>query len=126
MLNLISDKIYKVAYEVIAADSPELTVEDVKLLRKKGPNLLKDVQKKAKEDKKHLENLCDKDKRILLAYLVYFRQNITTESTDNPNQEDAAKILHKEIFKEDDKETSEKIVKQIKKQLSKIGISIKD
>ena len=114
---LVSDKISKIAYEMLAEETP-LNAKDLLLLGKKGPVLLRKLRSKKKKD---LNKLDAEDVRLLLAYVVYLRQNLTTEPTDLPNFEDAAKILHEEIL--DDAKRS-KVQEELIKQLSKAGLNL--
>lgn len=129
MLQPVSTGLRKVAEELIAMDD-SLTKEDVVLLNSRAPTLVKMVKENL-EDKNAdpFKGLTDKDKRLLLAFVVYKRQNITTEPKDRPNDEDAAKILHEHIYaldgtKKKQKETLENLEEDLKKQLSKAGLPI--
>jgi hypothetical protein len=111
------------AYSLLAAGTG-LSEEDVRRLREEGPKLAKKI-KNAKKGKP-FEGVSDDDKRLLLAYVVYFRQNLTMENSAKPNDEDAAKILHGEIFKGDDKKTKERLAEELVRQLQKSGIKLED
>jgi hypothetical protein len=129
MLQPVSTGLRKVAEELIAMDD-SLTKEDVVLLNSRAPTLVKMVKENL-EDKNAdpFKGLTDEDKRLLLAFVVYKRQNITTEPTDRPNDEDAAKILHEHVYalegtKKEQKEALENLEEDLKKQLSKAGLPI--
>lgn len=106
-----------------------LNDEDVELLTNKAPFLVQKVKTNLLDNnQKPFEGLTDEDKRLLLAFVVYRRQNIATSIGDNPNDEDAAMILHKDVYKPNKKESEKKVMKRLeqdlKKQLSKAGLPI--
>lgn len=107
---------------VLKKEQPCFDRQDVTILKNDGPRFMRQVQINLKLDKEPLSDLNDTEKRVLLAYVVYLRQNVTTESGDRPNEEDAARILHGEVF--DDK-GKKKLDKELLSQLSKIGLDIK-
>lgn len=117
------------AQELIALED-SLTKEDVILLNSHAPTLVKTVKDNLEDKKANpFKGLTDHDKRVLLAFVVYKRQNITTEPTDRPNDEDAAKILHERVYslegtKKEHKEALKNLEEDLKKQLSKAGLSI--
>jgi hypothetical protein len=121
MLRMISEPIKKTA-ESILRECPGLDAQDKIILVKDGSEYLRHVQTNIKLKKDPLADLTDTAKRVLLAYIVYIRQNITTEQGDAPNEEDSANILHGELYnsKKDKKELDE----ELEKQLSKLGICI--
>jgi len=103
MKNVLSTIVRKISAELIEK-GPQMTEEEVKLLQSNGPVLVRQVRK---NPKKPFKGMSEEDKRILLAYIVYLRQNLTTKPTEEPNDEDACKIIRHEVFKEDDKETKD-------------------
>lgn len=129
MLQPVSTGLRKVAEELIAMDD-SLTKEDVVLLNNRAPTLVKMVKDNLEDEKTDpFKSLTDQDKRVLLAFVVYKRQNITTEPTDRPNDEDAAKILHGHVYsfegtKKEQKKALEHLEEDLKKQLSKAGLPI--
>jgi predicted methyltransferase len=103
---------------------------DIVALNKKAPNLVEVVRNNIlQNESKPFAGMSDDDKRLLLAFVVYKRQNITTSNTDNPNDEDAARILHKKVFKEKPGKSSKKTIKNLDKelaeQLTKAGLPVK-
>lgn len=120
---VIARYLTEAAYGLLAAGTG-LSDQDVRRLREEGPKLAKKV-KNAKKGKA-FDDISDDDRRLLLAYVVYFRQNLTTEGTTKPNDEDAAKILHKEIFKDEDEKTKERLTEELVRQLQKAGINLED
>lgn len=124
MKYLIAEEISNIAYGIEADQNSFLDRKDIKKLREDGPDILKKVEKNIKKEKKNiLSDILDEEKRVLLAYVVFFRQNLGTEETDVPNYEDAAKILHKEVFGEDSKKTMKSLEKDLEAQLKKVGIA---
>jgi hypothetical protein len=124
MLKLITEPIIKVAKAIMEKTEEGLDPQDVTILKNDGPNFLRKVQTNIKLDKEPLNDLKDADKKVLLSYVIFLRQNVTMEKGDKPNEEDAAKIIHGRLFsesREDDKE----LEKELLKQLEKIGIEIK-
>jgi len=120
---VISEYVAKAAYSLMAMGT-SLSPGDVRRLRTEGPKLAKKVQSAKKA--KPFEGLSEDDKRLLLAYVVYFRQNLTTINTTRPNDEDAAQILHKEVFKGDDRESRQRMDEELVRQLQKAGLKLKD
>lgn len=123
MLKLISEPIAKLAQVVIQKIERGLDPEDITILKNDGPTCLRRVQTNIKLDKKPFTDLTNTDKKVLLSYVIFLRQNATMSQGDKPNEEDAAKIIHGEIFegsKKDSKELEEELIKQ----LSKIGIDV--
>jgi hypothetical protein len=119
---LVSDPIKKLAAVVVKIE-PCLDKQDVSILKNDGPGYLRHVQTNVKLDKKPLAELGDTAKRVLLAYVIFLRQNMTMGPGDHPNQEDTAKILHGEILNEG-KEKKKELEEELLKQLSKIGIEV--
>lgn len=129
MRQIISKNI-KTAAEYLLAMDDSLTKEDIMNLNQRSPLLVIKVKKNIDKKKKDpFDGISDKDKRLLLAFVVYKRQNITTEETDRPNDEDAAKILHGIVYPTEGTEKKNKKVmkdleEDLKKQLEKAGLSI--
>jgi hypothetical protein len=119
---VISTYLHQAAYSLLSCGT-NLSKDDVKKLREKGPKLAKKVRESGKNSFKRFS---DNDKRLLLAYVVYFRQNLAMDGNVKPNDEDAAKILKGEVFKGDDKETKERMVEELVRQLQKAGMKIDD
>jgi hypothetical protein len=124
MLKLISEPIAKVAKVITEKIEEGLDPQDVTILKNDGPNFLRKVQTNIKLDKEPLNDLKDADKKVLLSYVIFLRQNVTMEKGDKPNEEDAAKIIHGELFSKS-KEDDEELEKELLKQLEKIGIDVK-
>ena len=121
MIKPIYCSIRKLA-EDIGKDVCTLDVQDKKILAIDGAKYLRHIQTNLKLKKDILSDLSDTEKRVLLAYIVFLRQNITTSSGDNPNEEDSAYVLHGKLYDES-KEDKKELDAVLKKQLSKIGIS---
>jgi hypothetical protein len=127
----ISYIIKKIAEDLNKVSVESLTKEDVKRLNEDSPKLLKEIKDNIdKKSKNPLKNLSIEDKILLLSFVVYKRQNIATAPTENPNIEDSAMILHGKVYKltgddKKDKSVKESIEKDLIKQLSKAGLSIK-
>jgi RecG-like helicase len=127
----ISKILKKIAKDLEETEPEALTEEDVKRLNKEAFDLLKIVRDSSdKKEKDPLEKLSYDDKILLLAFVVYKRQNICTEPTEDPNVEDAAKILHNKVYIKSENEKSNKKVnedleKDLTKQLAKAGLNIK-
>ena len=119
-MNALSNLIRKVAAELVEK-GPHMTDEEVETLQSTGPELVRKVRKNPKSP---FKGMSYEDKRTLLAYIVYLRQNLTTKPTEDPNDEDACKIIRHEVFKEDDKETKKDLTTQLAKQLTKAGIQV--
>ena len=118
----IYEPIRKLAEDVSNKKCPALDMQDRNILSNDGPKYLRHVQTNIKLKKDMLSDLTDTAKKVLLAYVVFLRQNLTTDQGDKPNEEDAAVILHGDLYgsgKEDKKDLNE----SLEKQLSKLGIS---
>lgn len=129
MRQVISRKL-RLAAEVLIAVDDSLTQEDIQDLNARAPVLVKKVKENLEDKADPFKGLSERDKRLLLAFVVYKRQNITTEPTDRPNGEDAAKILHGKVYsldgtEKEKKEQLEHMEDDLKKQLTKAGIEIK-
>lgn len=109
------------AYSLLAAGTG-LSDKDVRKLREDGPRLARKV--KGAKKGKPFDGFSNEDKRLLLAYVVYFRQNLTMDGATNPNDEDASRILHGEVFKGDDEKTMERLTEELIRQLQKAGIKV--
>jgi hypothetical protein len=123
MLNLISTPIAKLAQIILKVEGG-LDPEDISILKNDGPTYLRRLQTNIKLDKEPLSDLDNTAKRVLLAYVIFLRQNVTIEQGEKPNEEDAAKIIHGEIYsdaKKDNKDLDEELLKQ----LAKVGIDVK-
>jgi len=112
------------AYTLIAAGTG-LSDADVRRLREEAPRLAKRVQV-SKDEKNPFKGFSDDEKRLLLAYVVYLRQNLIMDSTTHPNDEDAAKILHGEVFPGTDRKTMKRLVEELVRQLQKAGVKFND
>lgn len=118
----IYDPIRKFANEVIGGGHSSLDIQDRSILAIDGPKYLRHVQTNIKLKKKLLDDMSDTAKKVLLAYVVFLRQNLTTDQGDKPNEEDATMILHGKLYgnsKEDKKDLDD----NLEKQLSKLGIN---
>ena len=124
MYKKYSDTLHKIASVIVDQACPSLDAQDKVILLKDGPRCLRMVQANNKMKKKPLEGLSDTEKRILFAYVIFLRQNVTTGPGDHTNEEDTAKILHGELYtgKDGEKDMDKNIVKQ----LEKIGIQMND
>jgi len=121
MKTLIANKIKVLASEIILKDV--LDKEDINTLKHKAPLLMykvKDLMRGKKKD--ILKDLSAEDKKILMAYVVTIRQNVATGEGDRPNIEDAARILHDDIYDVSHKDGEKRLEKELVKQLGKIGI----
>lgn len=118
---VIGKYLSEAAYSLFAAGS-NLNKDEIRRLREDGSKLVNKVRDSKKG--KAFDGLTSDDMRLLLAYVVYFRQNLTTQESDRPNDEDAAKILHKEVFKDDEKKTLKRLKEELTRQLEKAGIKI--
>ncbi len=121
MYKSVSENIRKLAKDMFEKDCPSLDMQDRNILAKDGPKYLRHVQTNVKLKKDLLSDLNDTAKKVLLAYVVFLRQNLTTDQGDKPNEEDAAVILHGDLYgtgKNDKKDLDE----SLEKQLSKLGI----
>lgn len=106
-----------------------LSEDDVKNLNERSPALIKKIRDNI-GSANPLKDFSDEDKLLLLSFVVYKRQNITTPPTEDPNVEDSAKILHGKVYKltgdeKEDKEVKENLEKDLIKQLSKAGLNVK-
>jgi len=109
----------------LAANIQGLTDFDIDLLNNKAPRLVLIVKDNLESNASDpYKGLSDKDKNLLLAFVVYKRQNITTSAVDKPNSEDAAKILHDEVYDLPEKNKLEKINNDLSEQLNKAGLSV--
>lgn len=118
----IYDPIRKLAKDVCEKECPSLDMQDRNILAIDGPKYLRHVQTNIKLKNKLLADMDDTAKKVLLAYVVFLRQNLTTDQGDKANEEDAAVILHGKLYgnsKEDKKDLEE----NLEKQLSKLGIA---
>jgi|WetSurMetagenome_2_1015567.scaffolds.fasta_scaffold395973_2 hypothetical protein len=114
--------IRKLAEDVSKIECPVLDIQDRNILSNDGPKYLRHVQTNIKLKKDLLSDMTDTAKKVLLAYVVFLRQNLTTDQGDKPNEEDAAVILHGDLYgngKDEKKDLNE----SLEKQLSKLGIS---
>jgi len=124
MKTIISSKIRKLAD--ILEKGIGLDDIDIRTMHSKGPKLIGIVKKNINDKKDALADIIPEDKRTLLAFVVYKRENISLGPVDDPNDEDAAKILHGDVYSNlEDKKTIEALDKALKKQLAKTGIAIK-
>jgi hypothetical protein len=99
---------------------------DIRSMHGKGPQLIRTINKNISDKKDALDNVIPEDMRTLLAFVVYKRENLALGPSDDPNDEDAAKILHGDVYKNlEDKKTIEALKKALKKQLMKAGLNIK-
>lgn len=124
----LSNRLRCLAGDIHETDS--LTQEDIVLLNDKAPVVLQAVKSNLDSKKKPFEELSDEEIRILLSFVIYKRQNITTTCADNPNDEDAAKVLHGKVYPMDGTEAenskmAKELEEELKKQLSKAGLDIK-
>jgi len=120
---VVSRFVTDAAYTLIAAGTG-LSDGDVRKLREEAPKLAKQVQHSGEKDP--FRGFSDEDKRLLLAYVVYLRQNLIMDSTTHPNDEDAAKILHGDIFSGTDKKTMKRLMEELVRQLQKAGVKFKE
>jgi len=118
----VYEPIKKLAEDVSKKDSPSLDMQDRNILSNDGPKYLRHVQTNIKLKKNLLDDLNDTAKKVLLAYVIFLRQNLTTEQGDKPNEEDAAVVLHGNLYG-DSKEDKKDLDDNLEKQLSKLGIS---
>jgi len=121
MLKLISEPIVKMA-QVLQFECG-LDPQDTAILKLDGPKYLRKVQTNIKLKHDPLDDLKETEKKVLLAYVIFLRQNITIEQGAKPNEEDAAKILHGEVYEDEDKIDKE-LSKELIKQLEKVGIDV--
>ena len=122
MKKLITEPIRKLAQIIIHQEQcSKLDGHDRAVLKNDGPKYLRHVQTNIKLKKKPLEDMTDTSKKVLMAYVIFLRQNISMVQGDKANEEDAAKILHGEVYKSDTKKKDE-LDEDLLKQLEKIGI----
>jgi hypothetical protein len=110
----------------LAANAAGLSDKHLDLLNKVAPKLVLRIRDsvEAKEDNP-LSSLTEEEKKLLLAFVVYKRQNITIGPTDKPNSEDAAKIMNDELYTDlSNKDKSKKILKELTEQLNKAGLKV--
>jgi hypothetical protein len=120
---LISEPIHKLAQIIIhKLKNNGLDQEDIAILKMDGPEYLRKVAANLKLGKNPLYDLSDTEKKILLAYVVFLRQNVTMELGEKPNEEDAAKILHGDVY--NSSKDNEELDKELLKQLEKIGLDV--
>jgi hypothetical protein len=122
MYKTIYEPIKKLADDISKKECPTLDMQDKNILSNDGPKYLRHVQTNIKLKKELLSDMTDTAKKVLLAYVVFLRQNLTTDQGDKPNEEDASVILHGDLYgnsKSDKKELDD----SLEKQLSKLGIS---
>jgi len=122
MLITISESIRKLAAEASKKSCQALDVQDRNILSNDGPKYLRHVQTNIKLKKKLLADMTDTAKKVLLAYVVFLRQNLTTDQGDGPNEEDSAVILHGDLYG-NEKGDKKELDGSLEKQLSKLGIS---
>lgn len=123
MFESIGKKIRR--YADIIEKSIGLDDLDMRTLNHDAPKIYQKVRENVESNKKPFEGLVDEDKRKLLAFVVYKRQNLTVGPSDNPNSEDAAEILHGDIYNDlSNKKTLKELEKTLKKQLAKTGLNI--
>jgi len=110
----------------IAANAVGLNDKHIELLNNVAPKLVLRIRDKVESgSEKPLEGLSDEDKKLLLAFVVYKRQNITTGPTDKPNSEDAAKILNDELYKDlSNSKKKYEMSKELAEQLNKAGLKV--
>lgn len=118
MLIGLSDIIVKKIASYAKEDDQVLSSEDKSVLRHDAPGFLRRVQMNLKFDKDPFDGLDETQRRILLAYVIFLRQNIATGPGDRPNEEDASMIMHAKVYKDNKKTLDE----DLQKQLEKIGI----
>ena len=121
MYKAVYEPIRKLAEEVSKKEDPVLDIQDRTILAKDGPKYLRHVQTNIKLKKNMLSDMTDTAKKVLLAYVVFLRQNLTTDQGERPNEEDAAFILHGELY-EDSKSDKKDLDESLEKQLAKLGI----
>jgi len=122
MYKSISIKLKRLAKEISPIELQILSDEEKALLVNKGRELAKAVKKHLEQSKHPLKGFSKDEKRLLLAYIVYVRENITAEEPRDVNEEDAAKILHEEVYKKDTKK--ETLENALLKQLGKAGFAV--
>lgn len=120
---LISADLRRVSEDLLKSDSnatPGLSDQQQRDLRNHGAKLLQDVKDNLSKKRFGFEGLSFEDKKTLLAYVIYHRQNtaIDTSSSENiKNDEDAAKIIYGDIYKSSQNELDKDLSKQLKKGL---------
>ena len=107
-------------------DSNYLKKDEIELLNKIAPTLILRVKENVEGKKDPLDDLSDDDKVILLAFVVYKRQNVTTTNKDIPNEEDAATILRGNVYslKNGKKIDKKRLDKDLLEQLAKAGMPL--
>ena len=73
------------------------------------------INENIKEGREPLLSLTVEDKREMLAYIVYIRENSSTKPKDNPNYESARDVLDQHSSTLSDKDLDKNLVKQLKK-----------
>lgn len=121
---VVSAFVADAAYTLIATGTG-LSDADVRRLRVEAPKLAMTIQRN-KGKSNPFKGFSDDDKRLLLAYVVYLRQNLVMDSTAHPNDEDAAKILHGDVFTGTDKKTMKRLTEELVRQLQKAGVKFND
>jgi hypothetical protein len=119
----VAQPVSRLAHIIIHKIDDGLDPQDVAVLKIDGPKYLRHMSTNIKMKKDPISDLNDTGKKVLLAYVIFLRQNVTMEPGDKPNEEDAARILHGDIFgsnKDDEEELEEELLKQ----LSKIGMDV--
>ena len=70
----------------LAANAVGLSDKHIDLLNNTAPKLILRIRDEVESKSgKPFEGFTDEDKKLLLAFVVYKRQNITTSPTDRPN-----------------------------------------
>ncbi len=123
MITSIPEILKRTAKDVEEKVDPTLDDKDKEILKKDGPRYMRLVQTNLKIGKKPLADMSHTGMMVLLAYVVFLRQNITTSKGDRPNVEDAAQIMHGNVYSDTDKD-KKKLEEQLIKQLSKIGVDV--
>lgn len=123
MMRKYSEVMVEAAEAIIKKVYPLLDAQDRAVLTKDGPRILRQVQSNVRLKKKPLEDLTEAEKKVLLAYVVFFRQNVTTcPPKDRSNEEDASRILHGEIYNKD--KDKKRLEDDLIDQLEKLGIDM--
>jgi len=110
----------------LAANAVGLSDKDVALLNNRAPKLVLKVKSNIENNAVDpFSDLSDEDEKLLLAFVVYKRQNITTSPSDNPNNEDAAKILNDKLYGDLPKNKKlNRIKEDLSEQLNKAGLQV--
>lgn len=125
----IADKIRVAAVSVALKDV--LNSDDITSLKHKAPILIHKIKSAPGDERSAIiAKMPVDDVRVLLAYVVSIRQNLSVKDGITPNLEDAAKILHKDVFEvpssgKSAKKADKKLRGELQKQLSKVGIAVK-